>query len=583
MHHNPLILRSTVPPLPMVVMRGYANKPLPEGLVDWGCDDELWSRTRNKKGLLDLLKKGDEERGRERILRMRKVVEEEDREALELRTFVLQREGALVVERRAQMVAAYEAAAAKIVQNGATAPSLRNGAAAKTAAAAAAVAQLQHQQKQQQQQAEEETEEEEEAAAAPASESDAEDEVAERLAPLLSRQATQEAATQAAKISWLKAQGKLTVERRAAARAAAIQYAQTLNATSLSAAPALAGIDAQPVVQAVDMAALAVTEAVTSVTEAAEVTADAAQRAYKASPASAFLPWPPPPSSPPPSSSPTTPLRSIEGRLAELDELLASGFLTTAEYESIRPQLLVGGAALDDDEQDEQDEEETDDEAASQPTEAAAGGIAYTPEGGADSSFRDALQQTLSELEAVEAAAEHAAEQPAEQPAEVAAMPDASEAGRARVRRDGEGELVPVLQGDSTLAPALSRTLALLDLYDPTAMSAEDQDKVSGAIATGTALLFPLLLAKLGFVPDLLVSTVFGGGVSGYCALRKDVVGAIARDVVGGTANLAVFTAAKRAQEVEDEYQVSKRAQERLARQIQLLTELQDNERRNRR
>ena len=55
------------------------------------------------------------------------------------------------------------------------------------------------------------------------------------------------------------------------------------------------------------------------------------------------------------------------------------------------------------------------------------------------------------------------------------------------------------------------------------------------------------------------------------CALRKDVVGVFARDVVGGTANLAVFTAAKRAQEIEDEYEVTRVAQERLARQVELL------------
>ena len=54
------------------------------------------------------------------------------------------------------------------------------------------------------------------------------------------------------------------------------------------------------------------------------------------------------------------------------------------------------------------------------------------------------------------------------------------------------------------------------------------------------------------------------------------MVGIFARDVVGGTANLAVFTAARRAREIEEEYQVTKNAQERLARQISSLVELQE-------
>ena len=41
----------------------------------------------------------------------------------------------------------------------------------------------------------------------------------------------------------------------------------------------------------------------------------------------------------------------------------------------------------------------------------------------------------------------------------------------------GDGALVT--QGPSSLAPALQRTLALLDLYDPTAMTPQEQDKVS--------------------------------------------------------------------------------------------------------
>jgi hypothetical protein len=37
--------------------------PLPQGLKDWGCDEELWSKLTNKKNLIKLLAKGDRERG----------------------------------------------------------------------------------------------------------------------------------------------------------------------------------------------------------------------------------------------------------------------------------------------------------------------------------------------------------------------------------------------------------------------------------------------------------------------------------------------------------------------------------------
>ena len=37
---------------------------LPETLVAWGCDEELWRRTKNKKGLIDLMRAGEEAKGR---------------------------------------------------------------------------------------------------------------------------------------------------------------------------------------------------------------------------------------------------------------------------------------------------------------------------------------------------------------------------------------------------------------------------------------------------------------------------------------------------------------------------------------
>ena len=56
-----------------VMLSGYRQKPLPEGLVAWGADEALWRKVTNKKGLLDLLKKGEEERGPPRTRRRRKV------------------------------------------------------------------------------------------------------------------------------------------------------------------------------------------------------------------------------------------------------------------------------------------------------------------------------------------------------------------------------------------------------------------------------------------------------------------------------------------------------------------------------
>ena len=87
-----------------------SRKQLPQGLIDWGCDEELWSQVRNKKGLLDLLKKGDEERGRARIQKCREIVERRSARALETKLFVLKQEGELVVARRSGMPSAAYAA-----------------------------------------------------------------------------------------------------------------------------------------------------------------------------------------------------------------------------------------------------------------------------------------------------------------------------------------------------------------------------------------------------------------------------------------------------------------------------------------
>ena len=90
------------------------------------------------------------------------------------------------------------------------------------------------------------------------------------------------------------------------------------------------------------------------------------------------------------------------------------------------------------------------------------------------------------------------------------------------------------------------------------------------------AVLFPLLYLKFGLLPDLFVSAIFGGGSAGLLALRDDAVGKFARDAVGGTTNLALSNFVMRAEEINDEYQVTRDAQERLSRQIDQLAELQE-------
>ena len=50
--------------------------PMPAGLAAWGCDEALWGAIRKKKGLLDLLKKGKHEQGRERIKKLRELVQQ---------------------------------------------------------------------------------------------------------------------------------------------------------------------------------------------------------------------------------------------------------------------------------------------------------------------------------------------------------------------------------------------------------------------------------------------------------------------------------------------------------------------------
>ena len=516
------------------------GKLLPPALIEWGCDEELWSRTKNKKGLLDLLKKGRIDDAKKRIQSLRKIVEDEDREALETKLFVLKSEGQMAVERRREMTVAYAAKAAAITSiepavsgtqvEGVAAedPSTAVQAAPPAAADIPAVV-----------------------ASTPAGTPEDLVEVEERLAKLTARQTEQ-----GQELERLKSDGETAIQQLNATRAT-VAAVQTAAASAQDRAAAAADSEEMPTAEvalvqaAVAEQAAAVAEtaenAGAALEEGAEVVEDAARRAYKASPISAFLPKPPPS----PSERRKADARSVEQRLAELDELLSLGMISEEEYDDLKPRLEI-----------------TDTESpppAQQSSPPSAPQEASSAPSGYDEVFKEELEGILAEMQSVVADSS-------------GAKPDLSGvvAGESPgAAKGGEIEGV-VYQGESSLAPALSRTLALLDLYDPTAMTAEEQDKAVGAIATGTAVIFPLFLAKFGFLPDLLFSAFVGGGLGGYCSLRKDVVGVFARDVVGGSANLAVFTAARRAREIEDEYEVTKDAQERLGRQIEQLIRLKD-------
>ena len=54
---------------------------MPEALASFGCDDELWSKIRSKRALLELSRKGDVEAGRERIAKLRDAIAREEVDA----------------------------------------------------------------------------------------------------------------------------------------------------------------------------------------------------------------------------------------------------------------------------------------------------------------------------------------------------------------------------------------------------------------------------------------------------------------------------------------------------------------------
>ena len=197
-----------------------------------------------------------------------------------------------------------------------------------------------------------------------------------------------------------------------------------------------------------------------------------------------------------------------------------------------------------------------------------------------DPAYQESLQEAAGAAETEEAAAEAAvAEAEAALAAAEAAVASASQteaaaaagsaqaqstfeeraAARVAARAEARGEAAPAvgvatpppaapvaaapagaIAKQSTLSPALSTQLAKYELYDPTTLNDDDQTNTLSAMAFGAALLFLLPVFEAGFLTDVAFSALFGGGLAGYAALRKDAVGAITRDVVGDTSNKAV-------------------------------------------
>ena len=609
-----------------------ASKAMPEKLLEFGADDALWSRMRNKKGILDLLKKGRDQDLLDRIAKVRQMVEDEDREVLETKLLILRTEGDLAIARRADMLKAYAATTvgakgvSRVAAAGAaTRVNVVDGVQLPPAPPAAPPAPSPPTQS---------------TSTTASDESETTADLDERIASLREREVAEAVELQRLRVEKLRSDGELAVRRREATLAAQSLYA---NATAAAPLPS---------------AETALVEAALS--ETAETIESAARRAYQASPISAFVPPPPPPPiviSEEAEIAAAAAAPAIAARIAELDDLKELGFVSGVEYERIRAGIITEAAAegmeavvaeQDDDapvvvpsvpvvdvdnplafqgkpveekgadaeggrllarlneleralkesssSKEDYFDEEKDENAwdldglrSDVQTRVEKLGAAVetvkplAPAAGVAATAADAVAVAVatpvpvsptlvdetggvaeSEAEEEEAPGDDVAKGSAKSAIVPPSYPD---------RRAG-GVLVP--RGESSLAPALARGLDLLDLYDPTTLAPEEQDKAVGAVATGTALVFPVLLTKFGLLPDLAFSLAFGGGVSGYCALRKDVVGRVARDVVGASANLALFTAAQRAQEIEDEYEVTRQAQERLGKQLEQLVELRD-------
>lgn len=70
-----------------------------------------------------------------------------------------------------------------------------------------------------------------------------------------------------------------------------------------------------------------------------------------------------------------------------------------------------------------------------------------------------------------------------------------------------------------------------------------------------------------GFLGDLTFSAIFGGGISAYCALRKDIFGSLTRDV-GGKSARTMFDKAK---DYERELQLTEKIIDRVSKLFNLV------------
>ena len=120
----------------------------------------------------------------------------------------------------------------------------------------------------------------------------------------------------------------------------------------------------------------------------------------------------------------------------------------------------------------------------------------------------------------------------------------------------------------STLPAPLVPYLEKADLLDPTTLEPADQDNALGAAGFSSFLLFLLPIFEAGLLTDVFFSALFGVGLGGYLALRKDPVGAITRDVVGDTANKVAKGTYEKVIELEEEFQITDNAKKTVSKTI---------------
>ena len=94
---------------------------------------------------------------------------------------------------------------------------------------------------------------------------------------------------------------------------------------------------------------------------------------------------------------------------------------------------------------------------------------------------------------------------------------------------------------------------------DPGEFGQGEFDQFVAGTAAGSLLLFLLPLFEVGFVGDLVLSTVFGGGALAYAQLRKDEVGNYA-----GQVGSYSMKAVDKVQELDREYKVTEQVKSKV-------------------